>query len=101
MNASRKLEFYRSLKSSFTKESYLDHVKTYTDRSNLTRLRITTHRLEIEIGRRNKIPRTERVCHWCKTTLGTETVEKESHFISNCDLNAKSRHKVHKKFKKF
>ena len=53
MNASRKLEFYCSLKSSFTKESYLDHVKAYTDRANLTRLRISAHRLEIEMGLRN------------------------------------------------
>ena len=97
MNASRKLEFYCSLKSSFTKESYLNLVKTYTDRANLTRLRISAHRLEIEMGRRNKIPRTERVCHWCKTALGTKTVENESHFISDCDLNAKSRRKVHQK----
>jgi hypothetical protein len=61
MNASGKLEFYCSLKSSFTKESYLDHIKTYTDRANLIRLRISAHRLEIEMGRGNNIPGTERV----------------------------------------
>jgi hypothetical protein len=97
MNASRKLEFYRTLKASFTKESYLDHVKTFTDRANLTRLRISAHRLEIEIGRRNNTPRTERLCHWCKTSLGAETVENESHFISDCDLNGIFRRKVHQK----
>ena len=48
---SNKLEFYRTIKHSFTKEAYLDHVKVYADRSNLTRLRISAHRLEIEVGR--------------------------------------------------
>ena len=48
--ASKKSEFYRTIKHSFTKEAYLDHVKVYADRSNLTKLRISAHRLEIEVG---------------------------------------------------
>ena len=100
LSASNKLEFYHTVKSIFAKEAYLDHVKIYTDRVNLTRLRISAHRLEIEIGRWSKTPRNERICLWCATVLGTNTVENESHFINRCDLNAVSRRKVHQKIQK-
>ena len=48
VNTSSKLEFYRHSKRTFSKENYLDSVKNYTDRVSLTRLHISTHRLEIE-----------------------------------------------------
>ena len=48
--ASKKSEFYRTIKHSFTKEVYQDHVKVNADRSNLARSRISAHRLEIEVG---------------------------------------------------
>ena len=82
---SNKLEFYRTIKHSFTKEAYLDHVKVYADRSNLTKLRISAHRLEIEVGRWRKILQAERTCLWCNNTLSTLTTENESnesHFIN-------------------
>ncbi|MCP4459356.1 MAG: hypothetical protein GY816_15245, partial [Cytophagales bacterium] len=56
VNTSPKLEFYKEIKPSFIKEGYLDIVKNYTDRANITRLRISAHRLEIELGRRTKTP---------------------------------------------
>ena len=43
--ASKKSEFYRTIKRSFTKEVYQDHVKVYADRYNLARSRIGAHRL--------------------------------------------------------
>ena len=58
---SKKLSFYRELKTKFTKESYLDHVKC-TDRSNTTRIRIGAHRLETDLGRYNKTPKEGRIC---------------------------------------
>ena len=45
INSSSKLKFYKSIKCNFAKESYLDHVTNYTDRANMTRLRISAHRL--------------------------------------------------------
>ena len=42
-----------------TKESYLDHVLRYNDRANTTRLRISTHRLEVELCRYNKTTRED------------------------------------------
>jgi hypothetical protein len=90
---SKKLSFYRELKTNFTKESYLDHVK-YTDRSNTTRIRISAHRLEIELGRYNKTPKDDRICSWCNIVLGTRVIEDENHFLTQCDLNAQTRLKL-------
>ncbi len=56
VDASRKLEFYREIKDTFIKESYLDQVKDYNDRVNVTRLRISAHRLEIELGQHSNTP---------------------------------------------
>ena len=97
VTSSPKLEFYSQLKSNFIKESYLDNVANYIDRANITRIRISAHRLEVELGRRNKIPRIERTCSWCEKQLGTRNVEDEHHFLVHCNLYEPSRNKVHKK----
>ena len=81
----------RTIKSNFSKEPYLDIVKTYTDRVSLTRLRISAHNLEVEMGRRKGIPRTGRICRWCNLSLGANNLENENHFINDCDLYAKPR----------
>ena len=99
INSSPKLEFYREIKSNFIKEQYLDQVTNYTDRANITRLRISAHRLEIELGRYNKTPRDERICSWCNLVLGVSTIENEAHLLNHCDLNAASRHKTMNKIK--
>ncbi len=57
----------------------------------MTRLRISAHRLEIEIGRRNGAARAERICTWCDITLGVPIIENEIHFLDQCDLNASKR----------
>ena len=67
----------------FTEELYLDIVKDYSDRAQLTRIRISAHTLQIEIGRRNGTPRENRICKFCYSSSGTDTVENESHFINN------------------
>ena len=94
INTSQKLEFYSDLKSKFNKECYLDSVIKYADRTNITRLRISAHRLEIELGRYNQTPRDDRICSWCNIVLGSSTIENEDHFLNHCDLNAASRRKV-------
>ncbi len=91
INTSSKLEFYKQVKSEFTKENYLDIVQNYFERVSLTRLRISAHRLEIEIGRRNETPRVERTCTWCDLSLGADVIENEIHFLDHCDLNASIR----------
>ena len=88
---SRKLEYYRTHKQHFCKELYLDSVINYHDRVSTTRLRTSSHRLAIEIGRYSNIPREHRYCSWCKLSMGDLVCESESHFLDQCDLNAKKR----------
>lgn len=87
INTSSKLDFYKLVKTEFGKEKYLDTVQNYTDRTSLTQLRISAHRLEIELGRRNGIPRPNRKCKWCVQKGLTNEVENEFHFLNTCTIN--------------
>ncbi len=101
VQTSSKLEFYKQVKQEFVKENYLDSVKNYFDRISLTRLRISAHRLMIELGRRTNAPRSDRVCAWCEITLGTRETENEIHFLDQCDLNAILRRNFKTKIESF
>ena len=90
--SSSKLEFYNTVKHEFCLEQYLILVDNFHDRANLTKLRISAHELEIELGRRRGITRQDRHCRWCKISMGTDITEDEEHFLYNCDLYASLRH---------
>ena len=62
-----KLRIYKQFKSSFTREPYLDYVRNRNQRSSLTRLRISTHQLATELGRRTRpvTPYNQRFCSYC------------------------------------
>ena len=51
---SQKLEFYRSFKTDHTSSSYLDLTRGTAGRRALVELRISNHKLMIEIGRYNQ-----------------------------------------------
>ena len=88
----RKLSLYASFKTIFKFESYLVYIKDFTARCTLVKLRMSAHNLQIEIGRfsKNKTPRDERFCPYCKT-LNTLAVEDEIHFLLVCSLFNKER----------
>ena len=93
-----KLRFYAQLKSSFTREPYLDNVTNRNQRSWLARLRTSAHSLAIERGRYSNVPLTERVCTYCSDTqpaadtgsdtttsvTGNTEVDCETHFLARC-----------------
>ena len=99
VKTSPKLEFYGGLKTEFIKEDYLDLIKNYDDRSNLTKLRISSHHLAIEKGRYENKERHNRICLWCNLSLGIDTVECEEHFLNDCDLYAINRNITSQKIK--
>ena len=80
--STNKLRFYATLKSSFTREPYVDLVESRKQRSFLTRLRCSAHRLEIEKLRycTPPIPPSARVCGFCSSG----EVGDEVHFIMRC-----------------
>ena len=85
-STSPKLSYYNSIKSVFKKEPYLDQCMGFSRRYCTTQLRISAHDLQIERGRYVNMPRNERICTWCKTTLGQNIIEDEKHTLFDCDL---------------
>ena len=62
-----KLRTYRTLKSSFTREPYIDMIRNRNQRCYLSRLRVGSHNLRVEQGRHTK-PITafaDRTCQYC------------------------------------
>ena len=76
---SQKLEFYRSFKSNHTTSSYLDLTRGTAGRRALVKLRISNHKLMIEIGRYNQTTKDNRHCFFC----GSNLIEDEVHFFFN------------------
>ena len=91
---SSKLSFYNAAKNKFAREAYLDVIKGFSRRYSTTKMRISSHDLEIERGRYSKTPRENRTCHWCKVSMGSETIEDEYHVLYGCDLYADLRAKL-------
>jgi len=78
-----KLRTYREFKYDFKYECYLSNVKIKKHRVDLTRFRISSHRLHIETGRykRPPTPLDERICFKCNNNC----VEDEYH-IFKCEF---------------
>ena len=93
-STSSKLTFYNSCKSKFARESYLDVTKGFSRRYSTTKLRISSHDLEIECGRYNNISRENRICKWCNSSMGLKLLEDENHVLHTCDLYADLRAKL-------
>ncbi len=81
---SSKLRTYCLFKSNFVIENYLLMERNFTRRQNMSKLRISAHRLNIETGRyvRPPLPPEERLCLCCNTN----SVENEMHFVLDCPL---------------
>ena len=82
-NNSNKLRFYSTLKSTFSREPYIDLVQSRNHRSFLTRLRCSAHNLEIERLRYSRpvIPPSLRICKFCSSG----DIGDELHFMMNCE----------------
>ena len=82
LNDSSRALFYREI-ASFDFKDYLDVVNVRKFRTALTKLRTSSHRLEVEVGRwarPQSIARENRKCKFCNK------LEDEFHFITECTL---------------
>ena len=93
-----KLRTYRTFKSSFTREPYVDLIRNRNQKSFIARLRTGSHHLNIERGRwtRPVTPVEQRICAYCKPTNNptprspcsgpppTPCVDNEYHFLMSC-----------------
>ena len=78
-----KAEQYLAFKNNNKPANYLSLIKNRKHRVAITKLRLSDHDLEIEMGRR-KVPKVERQLRICK--LCHKEVENEIHFLTNCEV---------------
>ena len=86
-----KLLTYSSFKCHFALEPYISLVRNRNQRCQLSRLRVSAHRLGCEIQRycRPQIPRDQRYCKYCPPEHGPEgqvirPVDSECHCLTDC-----------------
>jgi hypothetical protein len=75
-----KLITYLKVKTNFGYENYLSTITNFEQRRRLSKLRISAHKLQLEIGR-------YRIC--CRCTSGQ--VEDEIHYLLHCTCHANHR----------
>jgi hypothetical protein len=88
---SSKLTFYSTFKTDLNLENYLVFIKDPYKRKCLSRLTVSNHNLQIEIGRHQNIPREERLCKICNSG----EVENETHCKAYCMSNLVQTFEVH------
>ena len=81
INNTPKLETYCIFKHNFEFEEYLDYINDKKLRIALTKIRVSSHDLLIEVGRYTNIPRNQRICQNCTMNV----VESEYHFLLVCN----------------
>ncbi len=78
-NGSSRLRTYGLFKTTPGFENYLDELSSLKERTALTKLRLSNHKLMIEKGRHSSIHRDLRFCPFCPNK-----VENEKHFLLEC-----------------
>jgi hypothetical protein len=76
-----KLRTYALFKTEIGFEKYLTEIKNPVLRTEITKFRLSNHRLMIETGRHKKIPKELRFCPFCPGA-----VETEMHFLLLCPV---------------
>ena len=78
--SSSKCYYYKLFKSTLTAESYLFDINIRKYKLALTRFRCSGHKLMIEVGRQQHVPKELRFCKQCKLN----EIEDEYHFLLVC-----------------
>ena len=91
---SHRITFYKTLKSVFKceTEKYLEF--EFEQRKLLSKLRCSSHPLEVEIGRHYKREREKRLCTLC----ASGKIEDENHFLVECYVFNSLREKYNLQF---
>ena len=96
---SSKLSFYCSVKNEFGWERYLDYAWKFQDRRATARIRCSSHKLNIEVGRYKNIPREDRKCEHCVALNVTNpAIEDENHMLHSCPLGDDLRNEFRVKY---
>ena len=79
LNTNTQLQLLINSKDKFEQSSYLSAMKVPMHRIAISKLRLSAHRLPIETGRYDKVPRWERLC-----PFGCDEVGDEQHYFLKC-----------------
>ena len=87
-----KLDTYKIIENDYCIEPHILYVKNKNYQRALTRLRVSAHKLNIEIGRHRRpyIPRHQRLCLYCNCG----EIDDEIHFLLKCNFHAEARHSL-------
>ncbi len=88
-----KLETYTSIKECFQCAPYLLNNESFKSRQLLCQLRISSHNLNVEVGRYLGQRRDKRICSICKNG----DIENEFHFVMKCSSYDALRNEVFNK----
>ena len=80
INNSHRLRLYSKYKVDNEQENYLNVIKNKLFLYALSRLRLSSHQLEIETGRYTGLDRDDRLCRTCNMRM----IEDEYHFLLVC-----------------
>ena len=83
-----KLRTYAIFKKEKSYEKYLTDTKNVVTRKNVTKFRLSNHKLMIEVGRHQGMEVNERLCPFC-----TQSIEDELHFLLYCPTYEAQRNK--------
>ena len=87
-----KLDMYKFIKNDYCIEPHILYVKNKNYQRALTRLRLSAHKLNIEIGRHSGpyIPRHQRLCLYCNCG----EIDDEIYFLLKCNFHTEARHSL-------
>ena len=91
----KKLRTYRKFKNAHKLEPYLSKISNPQVRRELTKFRISAHKLMIEVGRHGNINLDERICTVCPM----QEIEDELHSLLRCSHYATERLSLNEKLK--
>ena len=94
LEMSSSLNIFREIKITFERSDYIDVLENTKYRNSLAKLRLASHKLNIEIGRHNNVPRHERKCLLCNLN----DIEDEFHFVLKCPVYADIRKELVPRF---
>ena len=80
INTNNRLELFTSIKDKFEPAIHLTTLKVPLHRIAISKLRLSAHRLPIETGRYEQIPREERLC-----PFGCNQMGDEQHYLFHCE----------------
>ena len=93
INNSHKMKVLSLLKQTPGTEVYLHEIKNPKHRQAMSKLRLSSHKLEIERGRYDGTASNERFCSYCQKS-GHNIVEDEMHFLLHCPMFKELREKL-------